>query len=540
MNNKIKIRVISKMKLKIKNIRVKTIITKTNINLVGFLSIKDSEDNIIDRSKISLQVNNNKYNMKFLFKRVKNIKCLKVLSNFYITTIPLKDVINEKIHNRLVFVYEKDGEIYNRELRYSLKEYRYLNEKVKILKELDTSIYIRQSKGNNMFITVRKINRTDKFLERIKINLAYILSKIIKCSNKILLYEKECARYEESASLVYEYLLDIGYSNVFYVIDKKCKDCNIINEKYMKNIIYKYTFKHYLYFFCAKTMIGTEMLEHSIDLRIANKHALKKINSKNLNFVFLQHGVMYMVSLSSKSRRFFCKNPNIKSERIVVSSKLEAQHFIDYANYLDEDMYICGLPKFDKNEWNKDADKIIIMPTWRPWEYNQSRLDFAETKYYKMVSRIFKSIPDKYKDKVIILPHPLIAEMITEFKDDMKPYMNFKDKYDDLLKQAKVLITDYSSISYDAFYRGSNVIFYWEEKDYCMEQYGEGTKLMLNEDNCFGDICYTPDQLSNVVEKNYLQGQDKKYIDNYRKIVEFNDNKNTERLINYLKKDKLI
>ncbi|MPN27864.1 hypothetical protein SDC9_175298 [bioreactor metagenome] len=180
------------------------------------------------------------------------------------------------------------------------------------------------------------------------------------------------------------------------------------------------------------------------------------------------------------------------------------------------------------------------MPTWRPWEYNQSRLDFAETKYYKMVSRIFKSIPDKYKNNVTILPHPLIAEMITEFEDDMKKYMNFKDKYDDLLQQAKVLITDYSSISYDAFYRGSNVIFYWEEKDYCMEKYGEGTKLMLNEENCFGDICYTPDQLSEVIEKNYLQGQDKKYIDNYRKIVEFNDNKNTERLISYLKKDKLI
>ena len=73
-----------------------------------------------------------------------------------------------------------------------------------------------------------------------------------------------------------------------------------------------------------------------------------------------------------------------------------------------------------------------------------------------------------------------------------------------------------------------------------MEQYGAGTNLMLNEDNCFGDICYTPEQVSDVIEKNYLQHQEKKYVDRYRKIVEFNDNKNTERLINYLKRDKLI
>ena len=203
-------------------------------------------------------------------------------------------------------------------------------------------------------------------------------------------------------------------------------------------------------------------------------------------------------------------------------------------------MYICGLPKFDKNKWTKDADKIIIMPTWRPWEYNQSRLSFTETPYFKMIKRIFESIPEVYKDKIIILPHPLIAEIITDVDDDIKNYMNFKDKYDDLLKEAKVLITDYSSIAYDAFYRGSNIIFYWEEKDYCMEQYGAGTNLMLNEDNCFGDICYTPEQVSDVIEKNYLQHQEKKYVDRYRKIVEFNDNKNTERLINYLKRDKLI
>ena len=528
------------MKLKVKNIRVKTIITKKSIYLVGFISIKDNEENRIDRSKVSIQVNDNKYSMKFFLKRIKNIKYLRVLSNFYVAKIPIKDIVEGEIHNRLAFVYEKEGEIYNRGLRYCLKKDRYLNEKVKILKGLDTSIYIRQSVGNNIFKTVRKINRTDKCLEQIKINMAYMLSKIVRDNNTVILYEKECARYEESASVAYENLLDNGYNNVFYIIDKKCKDYNIIKDRYRKNIIHKYSFKHYLYFFKAKTFIGTESPGHAIELRVANKYAVRRVYSKELNYVFLQHGVMYMVSLTAKTRSAFHKKETNGIRKVLVSSKLEAQHFIDYANYLEEDMYICGLPKFDKNEWNKDADKIIIMPTWRPWEYNQSRLDFAETKYYKMVSRIFKSIPDKYKDKVIILPHPLIAEMITEFQDDMKQYMNFKEKYDDLLKQAKVLITDYSSISYDAFYRGSNVIFYWEEKDYCMEQYGEGTKLMLNEDNCFGDICYTPDQLSNVVEKNYLQGQDKKYIDNYRKIVEFNDNKNTERLINYLKKDKLI
>lgn len=528
------------MKLKIKNIRCKTIITKTNIYLIGFISIKDSKQNRFDRNKINIKINDKNYKLKFFLKRIKSIKYLRSLSNLYISKIPIKDVINGDIHSRLTFTYENNKRIYNRGLRYSLTKSRYLNEKVKILKKFNTSVYIRQSIRNNMYITVRKINRTDKFLEQIKINTAYMISKIIRNSNIVLLYEKESARYEESASASYEYLLDNGYNNVFYIIDKKCKDFNIINKKYKKNIVYKYSFKHYLYFFIAKTFIGTEAPGHAIDLRIANKYAVRRVNSKLLNFIFLQHGVMYMVSLNAKTRSAFIKKETNAIRKVVVSSKLEAKHFIDYANYLEEDIYICGLPKFDKNKWNSDADKIIIMPTWRPWEYNQSRLSFMDTHYFKMILRIFKSIPNEYKEKVIILPHPLISGMITEMNDDIKNYVNFNDKYDDLLKSAKILITDYSSIAYDAFYRGSNVIFYWEEKDYCMEQYGQGTHLMLNESNCFGDVCYTPEQLSEVIEKNYSINQDKRYVDRYRKIVEFNDNKNTERLVNYLKRDKLI
>src|SRR5574344_1432647 len=99
--------------------------------------------------------------------------------------------------------------------------------------------------------------------------------------------------------------------------------------------------------------------------------------------------------------------------------------------------------------------------------------------------------------------------------------MKCEIKYDDILKKTKVMITDYSSISYDAFYRGANVIFYWGEKDECLEKYGPSSKLMLNEDNAFGDICYDNGELESVIRKNYEEGHRKKYIDQYREIVEF-------------------
>ena len=180
------------------------------------------------------------------------------------------------------------------------------------------------------------------------------------------------------------------------------------------------------------------------------------------------------------------------------------------------------------------------MLTWRRWEYNIIRDNVEESNYYKMLNRIVDCIPNEYKDKLIILPHPLFLSIIQKTDFELKKYIPSSFTYDDILKDTKLLITDYSSISYDAFYRGSNVIFYWEEKDKCLKKYGPSTKLMLNHDNSFGDIAYNQDELKPLIKPNYSKSQKKKYIDKYSKIVEFHDGKNTERLINYLIKDKII
>ena len=123
-------------------------------------------------------------------------------------------------------------------------------------------------------------------------------------------------------------------------------------------------------------------------------------------------------------------------------------------------------------------------------------------------------------------------------KTPLNKYIKENESYDDILKKTDVLITDYSSIAYDAFYRGANVIFWWKEKDFCMEQY-KG-HLMLNDENAYGPVCYKSQELRKAIENVYNKKQSDEFIKKYRKIVEFHDNKNTERLVGYLKKDKII
>lgn len=459
-------------------------------------------------------------------------------------TVPYEDVKALDIQNK-VFVHfiDQNGYGIHRGLNYNLfnlRKGRNHRGPIHIFERSSTSAYFRQTVNNVVYFTVRKQNVTDTRKEQWKLTFAYYLAKIVPLPKIIMLYEKEGSRYEESASVLYEKLIDAGYKNAFFVLDRNYPYLNRIDEKYKKNLLYKTSFKHYFLFFKAKTFLGSEALVHAIDLRIANRCALKKLAKRNLNYIFLQHGVMYMVSLDSESRRFFKPMKTKGKYRVVVSSKAEARHFTELGNYNPEYIYISGLPKYDRNELYEDADKITIMPTWRPWEYNEARYDFSTTKYYQMIQRIFNAIPKKDRDRVIILPHPLFWDAVKDADFELRPYLNIDSKYDDILKQTKVLITDYSSIAYDAFYRGSNVIFYWEEKEECMENYGPSTKLMLDEENVFGDICYNVTGLKRVLKKNLSDAQLPEYKERYAQLVTYHDGKNTERLIAYMKKDGII
>ncbi len=506
------------------------------IKVRGFAFTRVSDLRHPDTKGYEINVNNQYYKVNFLWK--KGIPFLKNYNiNVYWFSIPLDDLLKADIQNKINLSYNRE---YLGRIIYSafdLKKGR--NRNSKIIRYNHYAIYLRQTIYNTMYLTIREANQYDSLLGKLKINVGFILSKFFLKKDLIILFEKESSRYEESASILYEHLIDQGYKNAYYIINQDNPKLSNIKPKYQKNLIYKDSLKHIIYFFKAYKFIGTESLEHAFQLRIANRKVLKKLNSAKLQYVFLQHGVTYMISLDADLRVRFKKQP-YKLHKVVVSSMLEAKHFIEQANFSLSDLYICGMPKFDVAVKNDKADKIVIMPTWRRWEVNLAAQDYQKTKYFQMIKRIVESIPKDLQDKVIVLPHPLMLKPIKKNPQFEKYLPKAEFSYDEILKDCKLLITDYSSISYDAFYRGSNVIFYWEEKEECLKKYGGNAKLMLTSDKAFGDVCYNKEELAKAIRQNYEKGQSQKYMHRYQKIVSFHDNKNTHRLITMLKKDKII
>lgn len=486
-----------------------------------------------------------RYKARFFLTSTKRFS--KTHAGFYKIKIPLTDVIDLPANNPVCFSYTtKYQKLVNRHIVYLSLLGRHcigLHGPLCEHAESGTVAAYRQSRSNRMNLYVRSLNVTDRKKEGVKIFIAFCLSLIWHPSAKkrpILLYEKNSSKYEESASVVFEKLIDMGYRNAWFIIHRDSEYMDRIPDRVKDRLVYKYSFRHYLYFFACRTFIGTEALVHAIDLKTFNPFALKKTADKNLNYVFLQHGVMYMVSLDSESRKMFKPKQLNGLYRVVVSSHAEADHFTELGQHDPENLYICGLPKFDRSTLSPDADKIVIMPTWRPWEINDARRDFTSTAYYKMMERIYNAVPETLREKVIILPHPLIVNELHKISASLSSKIRLDVRYDDVLRQTAVLITDYSSIAYDAFYRGSRVIFCWEEKDACMAHYGPSTKLMLNEDNVFGDVFYNTDELGEAIRRNYTGSQYEPYRERYSRLVEFHDGHNTDRLIEFLKEDGIL
>ena len=517
--------------------------SKKQVGIFSMCFYRISKGNKSKIFEMYVRLNKDYFEVKMLFKRgFGGIKLGKYIYyfNIYRVKFDLEKISSYSPQNLFKFVFKDKNKEILMPVLYNLlhvKNYKGITSRIFNIND-NLVCYFRQTKMNSIALTVRNHNITDRFINKFKIFMAKIISMITLPKDIILLYEKEASKYEESASMVYERLIDLGYSNAYFVIKEDSKHVDFIKDKYKNNIIWGHTFKHYLYFFKCHKFIGTESVPHVIELRAANRFITKRYIKKNYKQVFLQHGVMYMIALDANTRSGFRKNGNEmpSDAKIVVSSKKEADHFVKLGGFDLSDLYITGLPFYDRTVKKEDADKIVIMPTWRTWDYNLLVTNYKEASYYKFIKKIIDNIPSEFHDKVYLLPHPLV---LSKFKNiDLNKWIPDIKSYDKILEETDLLITDYSSIAYSAFYRGSNVIFCWDELEKCMKKYK--SHLMLNSKNVFGDITYDSSNLGDLIRKNYKKPQKEMYVKRYREIVEFHDNKNTDRLIECLKKDNII
>ncbi|MBO5223738.1 MAG: CDP-glycerol glycerophosphotransferase family protein [Clostridia bacterium] len=253
------------------------------------------------------------------------------------------------------------------------------------------------------------------------------------------------------------------------------------------------------------------------------------------NRVFLQHGVI----INRLDWLFY----NDTYMRLFITSALDEQEYVSTQfGYPAGYVQLLGLSRFDSLSLDERDEKIIlVMPTWRNWLGRASSenkdLDFTATEYYKKWSefiadkRLAQAL-EKHGTTLIFYPHRNMQKFIGHFVSDSNRIVIADWKTYDIqtaLKQASLMITDYSSVFFDFSYMRKPVLFYqFDEEEFRARQYGQGYFDYKN--TVLGKWTDDKDKLVDMIEESMSNGNPLLDERTVEKFFPYIDTKNSERI----------
>lgn len=476
----------------------------------------------------------------------KKLSVLQILKNMHMSSFNVNNLLakNAEINNSIMIKLKIDN-IEN--CYYLSKKNKKIVDKRKYYVPMyskytkDHAIQLRRSNtGNIIFVRRPKEAIEYNFLFRFKESkvvqiLLLLVAKIFKLFNKNIInlyFEKLCSKAEEGTIELTKYAQSSSKSKNYFIINKNSDYYENISK--YKFVITQFSLKYYILYYMSDNFISTEAPLHVTIMRSNNKIFRKKLTSKKN--VFLQHGIIYMKNLGKVST--FMQGKEGQCNYIVASSQKEAEVICEDFQMSEDQVLITGLGMFSDIEYNhineQSKDIVTVMLTWKIYEEHLT--DFEQSSYYKNTVEIYNKLCKHFDKKNInIVAHPKVYEALlkTNLKDSM-----WQGKISDILKETKLLITDYSSVCYNSFYQGSGVIFYHEDLKLYEKVQG---KLLPNEDEYIGKRVFSLEELeielSKVVKNKKIDLEKlrlKEYIENYKEINEFSDGENIKRIYNKL------
>lgn len=376
-----------------------------------------------------------------------------------------------------------------------------------------------------------------KLLEnRVVSTILYFAGKVVRKISKKrvnLFYEKFSNKAEEGTFELFERMQKENIGNNYFIINALSKDYDRIKET--PNVIKQYSLKYYWLIYRVNTYIATEASSHLNVMRSNNKW-YRRANIDG-TFFFLQHGVTYLKHHSRQSS--FVKGRESAVDYIIVNSEKEKHAVKEMLHLEDKQIFNTGMAIFDKMKYGnittKSQDIVTIMLTWKPYE--EYLTDFTKSGYYSAVVSMYNMLK-KYLDdeNIVIVAHPKVESALkgTPLYERMwhKPIF-------ELIESTKLLITDYSSVCYQCFYRGAGVVFY----QYDLKKYEENCgKLVPAQDEYIGYRTFDMEQLEDVIQNVIIDKQvtlekarTDKHIKRYHEIIEWYDGENIERILDVIK-----
>ena len=326
----------------------------------------------------------------------------------------------------------------------------------------------------------RPIEKEDRLPFHLKELLALVLYRLRKRhydkQHIQLIFERNSQSARENGFYYFMHCLENGEEEkenvkLYYVIGENSNDLPRL-APYMDHVVYYESLRHMICLIAAKLLVTTDNRFHVYPKRSRGSLLLHYLRKKPV--VFLQHGVTALKRIDG-----YGKNTPRAASLFVVASEKEKAIIKEHLGYKDSEIANTGFPRFDiltdQSEGKRD---IVIMPTWRSWMDDLSPAEFYQSTYYRSYMSLLNSLRlsrllEEEDLTVSFHLHPRFRKYIHSFASisprvHLIPYGEV-DSYD-LIMGCKLLITDYSSVCWDALYLGKPVLFFqFDRPHYLLE-----------------------------------------------------------------------
>ena len=429
--------------------------------------------------------------------------------------------------------------VFRKEKNYSFLDKNFINE-YRIWIPISKSSMELKIKSN---VIVKIVFNKQEFIEKIPLNIIKKDISIHVAGNPWIFIDKE-TKADDNAEHLYRYIAE-NYPKqpIYFVLNKNSVDWIRLQEDNFNLLefdspLFKQTYKK------ASVIFSSHSDKYFTEY-------FGRDTLKNKRFVFLQHGVI-MHDLSEWLN-------NVPKMDIFCTSTIPEYTFIggEKSPYkYSHEVRLTGLARHDalmrKAEKYSSSKNIVIMPTWRnhvvgsliPGKVTRKfNPDFKNTDYFKhwyefLHSNEVKRILDEYGYTLTFIPHPNIIDYLSLFElpSYIESPINKKDfSIQDYLAKSCLLITDYSSITFDmAFLERSTLYYQFDAETFFSGSHTSNQGYFDYGRDGFGSVSHNLQELLDDLKK-FIENNGKvsePYKTRLKNLYPNRDGKNCERIYN--------
>lgn len=380
---------------------------------------------------------------------------------------------------------------------------------------------------------LKKFKWYESLLITFKITAARLLADMLPKNKKpiVLVGGNLGEKYEDNASVFHTYLVEKRQDvKTYWMYDK---NFNYVQSENIPAAVALGSFKNYLLFFRADyTFHG-----HSILYDIApNIDKYIHLNKKTV-MTHISHGIEGFKKILIQPE----DKPLLRrTDFFNCASEYEREIKLNGWKFPEEKLITTGMARFDRLQTDsptKEVRSILLMMTWREWLFDLTEEEFMESDYFRCM--------------VELLNDPKLKELILSYDLNIKvvlhPFMKTYEKYFNPLQSGDrisvitfdeasiknevidtdMLLTDYTSVSWDFLYQNKPIIFYMFDQETLEEE--RGTYLNLDED-LYGYKAGDTGEVIHLLERIVTGGNTNPWYEKAEYFFDYFDQENCRRL----------